>query len=34
MVKKYRIGGGLQIIQNGYFVGPVRGPNALENHLA
>jgi len=28
MVKKYRIGGGLQIIQNGYFVGPVRGPNA------
>lgn len=28
MSKKYRIGGGLQIVQDGYFVGPVRGPNA------
>jgi len=25
---KYRIGGGLQIIEDGYFIGPVRGPNA------
>ena len=25
---KYRIGGGLQIIQGGYLVGPVRGPKA------
>ena len=28
MAKKYRIGGGLQIVQDGYFVGPVRGPDA------
>lgn len=27
-MKKYRLGGGLQIIQNGYLVGPVRGPDA------
>lgn len=25
---KYRIGGGLQVVQNGYLVGPVRGPDA------
>lgn len=28
MPDKYRIGGGLQIIENGYFIGPVRGPDA------
>lgn len=28
MAKKYRLGGGLQIIENGFFVGPVRGPDA------
>lgn len=28
MAKKYRLGGGLQIIENGYFIGPVRGPDA------
>lgn len=28
MSKKYRLGGGLQIIQNGFLVGPVRGPDA------
>lgn len=27
-MERYRIGGGLQIIQNGYLVGPVRGPDA------
>lgn len=25
---KYRIGGGLQVVQNGYLIGPVRGPDA------
>lgn len=28
MAKKYRLGGGLQIVQNGFLIGPVRGPNA------
>lgn len=27
-MKNYRIGGGLQVIQNGYLIGPVRGPSA------
>jgi hypothetical protein len=28
MAKKYRLGGGLQIIENGFFIGPVRDPDA------
>ncbi|MFQ3275237.1 MAG: hypothetical protein ACI9LV_000774 [Candidatus Nanohaloarchaea archaeon] len=28
MAKKYRLGGGLQIVENGYFIGPVRDPDA------
>lgn len=28
MGQKYRIGGGLQVIQDGYFIGPVRDPDA------
>lgn len=28
MAKKYRVAGGLQVVQNGYLIGPVRGPDA------
>lgn len=28
MTKKYRVAGGLQVVQDGYLIGPVRGPNA------
>ena len=27
-MKKYRVAGGLQVVQNGYLIGPVRGPDA------
>jgi hypothetical protein len=28
MAKKYRVAGGLQVVQDGYLIGPVRGPKA------
>lgn len=28
MAKKYRVAGGLQVVQDGYLIGPVRGPDA------